>query len=76
MVLGRDWATIEELVGASIGLVKGNDFARAGLEMACWDLLARREGRPLAALLGGTRTRDPLGRQPGDRADDRAPCST
>ena len=35
--------------------VKGNHFAKAGLEMACWDLLARREGKPLAAMLGGTR---------------------
>lgn len=54
-VLGRDWATIDELV-ALYAKVKGNNFAKAGLEMACWDLLARREGKPLAALLGGTQT--------------------
>ena len=35
--------------------VKGNRFARAGLEMACWDLLARPAGQPLHALLGGSR---------------------
>ncbi len=39
----------------SIGLVKGNRFARAGLEMACWDALARSRGQPLQSLLGGTR---------------------
>jgi O-succinylbenzoate synthase len=55
LVLGREWSTPDELV-ALYRLVKGNNFARAGLEMACWDLLARREARPLAALLGGTRT--------------------
>jgi O-succinylbenzoate synthase len=54
LVLGREWDDIDGLV-ACYRLVKGNHFARAGLEMACWDLLARREGKPLAALLGGTR---------------------
>ena len=54
-VLGRDWSDLEELAGL-YRPVKGNNFARAGLEMACWDLLARREGKSLSALLGGTRT--------------------
>lgn len=54
-VLGRDWATIEDLV-ALYRPVKGNNFAKAGLEMACWDLLARSQGQPLASLLGGSRT--------------------
>jgi O-succinylbenzoate synthase len=35
MVLGREWSTVDELVGF-YRLVKGNAFARAGLEMACW----------------------------------------
>jgi len=55
LVLGREWSTIDELVGF-YGLVKGNHFARAGLEMACWDALARAHGQPLRALLGGTRS--------------------
>jgi O-succinylbenzoate synthase len=54
MVLGRDWSTIEELT-ALYGKVKGNGFARAGLEVACWDLLARSKGLPLYKLLGGER---------------------
>ncbi|HEX8201308.1 MAG TPA: o-succinylbenzoate synthase, partial [Isosphaeraceae bacterium] len=54
-VLGRSWQAIDELV-ALYRLVKGNNFAKAGLEMACWDALAIREGKPLADLLGGTRT--------------------
>ncbi len=53
-VIGREWTTIEELV-ANYRTVKGNRFARAGLEMACWDLLARSKGLPLHAMLGGTR---------------------
>jgi O-succinylbenzoate synthase len=55
MVLGRDWETIDELVRL-YHPVKGHHFAKAGLEMACWDALAHREGRPLADLLGGSRT--------------------
>ena len=54
-VLGREWATIDELVGF-YGGVRGNRFARAGLEMACWDALARAQGQPLHRLLGGTRS--------------------
>ncbi|MFI5457794.1 MAG: o-succinylbenzoate synthase [Isosphaerales bacterium] len=55
LVLGREWSTIDELVGFH-RLVKGNRFARAGLEMACWDALARTQGQPLRLLLGGTRS--------------------
>jgi O-succinylbenzoate synthase len=36
-------------------LVRGNRFAKAGLEMACWDLYTRSRGESLAAALGGTR---------------------
>ena len=54
-VLGREWATIDDLI-PWFGPIKGNNFARAGLEMACWDALARRDEKPLASLLGGTRT--------------------
>ena len=53
LVLGKSWEGIDDLVGL-YRLVKGNNFSKAGLEMACWDLLARRAGQPLAALLGGT----------------------
>jgi o-succinylbenzoate synthase len=54
LVLGREWSTIDELTGV-YAHVKGNRFARAGLEMACWDLLARTSGQPLYSLLGGSR---------------------
>ncbi|MDQ3810428.1 MAG: o-succinylbenzoate synthase, partial [Chloroflexota bacterium] len=35
--------------------VRGNNFAKAGLEMACWDLFTRARGQSLAGALGGTR---------------------
>jgi O-succinylbenzoate synthase len=43
-------------MASSYRLVKGNRFAKAGLEMACWDAFARLQNKPLAQLLGGTRT--------------------
>jgi o-succinylbenzoate synthase len=52
--LGRAWGSIEEFM-APLRKVKRNNFAKAGLEMAAFDLLAQAEGRPLHALLGGTR---------------------
>lgn len=53
--LGKDWETIDDVI-ALFGPIKGNHFARAGLEMACWDLLGQVEGRSLGSMLGGTRT--------------------
>src|SRR5437899_12567984 len=49
LVLGRPWETVVELASL-YRLVKGNHFAKAGLEMACWDAIGRREGRSLATL--------------------------
>jgi O-succinylbenzoate synthase len=37
--------------------VRGHHMAKAGLEMAAWDLHARIEGVPLQRVLGGTRPR-------------------
>jgi O-succinylbenzoate synthase len=53
-VLGREWDTIAAMI-CLCGPIKGNRFARAGLEMACWDLLARSNDQPIHELLGGTR---------------------
>ncbi|MEZ5294660.1 MAG: o-succinylbenzoate synthase [Vicinamibacterales bacterium] len=37
--------------------VRGHNMAKAGVEMAAWDLYARIVGKPLSAVLGGTRDR-------------------
>jgi O-succinylbenzoate synthase len=67
-VLGRPWSRIEELVGF-YRQVKRNYFAKAGLEMAAWDLLAQAQRQPLARLLGGTRTEILSGVSLGIEAD-------
>jgi o-succinylbenzoate synthase len=40
----------------SFKAVRGHNMAKAGLEMAAWDLYARQQDLPLAAVLGGTRS--------------------
>ncbi|MBI3270418.1 MAG: o-succinylbenzoate synthase [Planctomycetes bacterium] len=58
--------------GALFRGVRGHRMAKAGLEMALWDLRARREGRPLSALYGGNRKRIESGVSLGieDRVED------
>jgi O-succinylbenzoate synthase len=41
--------------------VRGHPMAKAGLENAVWDLLAKAEGKPLSALLGGVGDRVEVG---------------
>jgi O-succinylbenzoate synthase len=54
-LLGQSWTDPAE-VADTWAIVRGNNFAKAGLEMACWDLAARARAAPLAELLGGTRS--------------------
>jgi o-succinylbenzoate synthase len=44
-----------------VSFVKGHQMAKAGLEMAIWDLQGKREGRSLQNMLGGTRKRVDVG---------------
>jgi O-succinylbenzoate synthase len=41
--------------------VRGHPMARAGLELACWDVFAKAEDKSLKDLLGGVRERVPVG---------------
>ncbi|MFD7879447.1 o-succinylbenzoate synthase [Streptomyces sp. NPDC059766] len=51
MLLGRPWEHPDEAAGIT-AKVSGNHFARAGLDMACWDLYGQQRGEPLADVLG------------------------
>ena len=51
-LLGGDLASGEQLQQALAG-IRGNRFAKAALDLAWWDLHARRLDRPLWKLLGG-----------------------
>jgi len=54
-LLGASWDHPVE-VGARWARVRGHHFAKAGLDIACWDLWSRAAGMPLARALGGDRT--------------------
>ncbi|HEY3682474.1 MAG TPA: o-succinylbenzoate synthase [Streptosporangiaceae bacterium] len=54
-LVGTEWAHPSE-AGAAWARVRGHNFAKAGLDIACWDLWTTASGTPLATALGGTRT--------------------
>jgi O-succinylbenzoate synthase len=41
--------------------IRGHHLAKAGVEMAVWDLLGKRAGKSLVDMLGGTRDKVPVG---------------
>jgi len=53
-VLGVEWRHPDQ-AAETWQAVRGNNFAKAGLEMACWDLFTRATNVSLAEALGGTR---------------------
>ncbi len=50
-----------EDVERELAWIRDHRMAKATVEMAVWDLLAKLRGEPLSALLGGTRERIPCG---------------
>ena len=59
-IIGQEIETSQDLL-ARIALVKGNQFARAALDITWWVLDAKRRGVPLHVALGGTRDRVAVG---------------
>ncbi len=51
-IVGKDWETAAALRD-HLAVFKGNPFAKAGVEIAWWDLEARMRKTPLHRLLGG-----------------------
>jgi O-succinylbenzoate synthase len=60
-VLKQEFASAAD-VGARSAHIRGHNMARGGLEVACWDLEARRKNIPLyQAIGGGARNEIPCG---------------
>ena len=59
-VLGQEIKTAEQLQQHML-FVRGHNMAKAGLEMAFWDLLGKARGQSLAQMLGGTRLKVEVG---------------
>jgi O-succinylbenzoate synthase len=68
-VVGRTFETVGEFL-APVGWVRGHPMARAAVEMAAWDYLARAEGVSLSTKLGGVRSEVPVGVSVGLKATD------
>ena len=60
-VEGKEFASPEDLDAALRVNVRGNPFARAGVETAAWDLEADVRGTGVAQLLGGRLSVEPAG---------------
>jgi O-succinylbenzoate synthase len=56
LVVGTSFDHPREMF-AALNRIRGHNMAKAGVEMAAWDLYARVTGQPLSRALGGTRER-------------------
>ncbi len=59
-VIGQEIESAEDIL-SRLAFYKGNQFAKAGLEVAWWVLEAKRRGMPLHRLLGGRKSRVAVG---------------
>ncbi|MGD9914292.1 MAG: mandelate racemase/muconate lactonizing enzyme family protein [Rhizobiaceae bacterium] len=70
-LIGGRASGIEALYRRMDLLLKGHGYAKAGIDMALWDLLGRRTGQSLAAMTGGADgTTIPLYRSVAQQAPD------
>lgn len=74
-LLGQDVAGPAEFQARVAG-VRGHPMAKAGIELALWDLLGKRSGKPLRALLGGGADRVAVGVSVGLQASPDALVKT
>lgn len=70
-MVGRAFESPGEMMAAA-GWVRGHRMAKAGLEMAAWELRARLDGVSLAEVAGGGRRPVPVGVSIGIQPDDDA----
>jgi L-alanine-DL-glutamate epimerase-like enolase superfamily enzyme len=52
-LLGEDPRELERLNRRMDAALKGHPYVKAGIDIACWDLLGKAAGLPAAVLLGG-----------------------
>ncbi|HSL27738.1 MAG TPA: o-succinylbenzoate synthase [Anaerolineales bacterium] len=60
LILGRELQDAQDFQRLVAG-IRGHHLAKAGIEMALWDLLGKRLGKSLREMLGGTRERVDVG---------------
>jgi O-succinylbenzoate synthase len=60
LLVGQEVADAADLQ-RRLGKIRGHHLAKAGVEMALWDLLGKRDGRSLKDMLGGVRDQVAVG---------------
>lgn len=60
LILGKDLKDALDFQEKVIG-IRGHHLAKAGVEMAIWDLLGKQAGKPLREMLGGAREKVEVG---------------
>ncbi len=68
LVVGKEFSDAGEVLTA-MAPVRGHEMAKAAIESAFWDALARQQGMPLHQLLGGTQAELKCGVSLGIEAD-------
>lgn len=67
LLLGQDVKDALDFQNRVIG-IRGHQLAKAGVEMALWDLIGKREGKSLKQLFGGVRDKVEVGVSVGIQA--------
>jgi L-alanine-DL-glutamate epimerase-like enolase superfamily enzyme len=52
-LIGADATNLAEVHRRMDGRLRGHEYAKSGLDVACWDAFGRLTGQPVSALLGG-----------------------
>ena len=60
LILGKDIVDAQDFQ-KRVERIRGHHLAKAGLEMALWDLLGKRDGKSLREMFGGTRDQVEVG---------------
>ena len=54
-LVGLDPTSLAAVNGAMDGALRGHGYAKSAVDVACWDVLGKAAGQPVATLLGGVR---------------------
>src|SRR5215510_6753027 len=60
LILGKDLQGVEDFQ-KRVESIRGHHLAKAGVEMALWDLLGKRDGKSLKQMFGGARDKVEVG---------------
>src|SRR5581483_7737362 len=57
-LIGADPTNLADITARMDATLRGHDYAKSAIDVACWDVFGRVAGQPVAALLGGVLQRE------------------